>query len=218
MNKTNTFLLIQKHQQEIENIIKMHQEKLTSISSAIESAKQFLLDNGYSEVREDDDILKEVMETIKKMEKQVSIDKEDIKNIKQSIDSLKHIKTSIDNSIILSLEDKVREIEENIESTNEKISDIINKISILLNLQVVCPVCQGKNSIPQTEEQRFNKTTFSDCDYCERAGLLSIEKILIKERIISRPIAKSNTQQFSNSAYESSSANQPFRTYIINRQ
>lgn len=182
----NTSAIIESIQQDIKKKIDMEQKRLSDIQDSLDSVQQFLLDNGYSEVKETDDILEEVMKTIKKMKQQNAIDNEDIENIKKSIHSLKSIKNNIDTAIISSLEDKIREIQADISANDTKLMSIKDRLNILLNLQIVCPVCNGSCNVPSsgTDEKRFNKSTPTTCNYCDGIGVLSIGKILINEEIM----------------------------------
>lgn len=182
----NTSAIIESIQQDIKKKIDMEQKRLSDIQDSLDSVQQFLLDNGYSEVKETDDILEEVMKTIKKMKQQNAIDNEDIENIKKSIHSLKSIKNNIDTAIISSLEDKIREIQADISMNDTKLMSIKDRLNILLNLQIVCPVCNGSCNVPSsgTNEKRFNKNTPTTCNYCDGIGVLSIGRILINEGIM----------------------------------
>lgn len=182
----NTSVVIESIQQDIKKKIDMEQKRLSDIQSALHSVQQFLLENGYEEIKETDDILEEVMKTIKKMKQQNAINNEDIDNIKKSIHSLKNIKNHIDIAIITSLEDKIREIEADIEENENKIISIRDSLNILLNLQIVCPVCNGNCSMLSSgaEEKRFNKGSPTTCNYCDGIGVLNIGKILVNEGIM----------------------------------
>lgn len=182
----NTSAIIESIQQDIKKKIDMEQKRLSDIQVALDSVQQFLLENGYAEIKETDDILEEVMKTIKKMKQQNAINNEDIENIKKSIHSLKNIKNNIDVSIISSLEDKIKEIESNIEANENKLVSIKDCLNILLNLQIVCPVCNGSCNIHSsgTEEKRFNKGNPTTCNYCDGIGVLSIGKILVNEGVM----------------------------------
>lgn len=222
----NTSIVIESIQQDIQKKIDMEQKRLSDIRMALENAQQFLLENGYAELKDSDDILEEVMKTIKKMKQQNVMDKDDIENIQKSIQSLKSIKNNIDNTIILSLESKIKEIEMNIDSTNGKLASVNDFLNILLNLQIVCPVCNGSCNIPSTgaEDKRFNKgTSTSTCTYCDGVGFLSIGKILVNEGIMEKDMMniQTNVKKIPTPATEklqNIQKHSSHNTYIINRK
>lgn len=229
MKNINTFTIIESIQQDIQKKIDMEQKRLSDIRVALNSAQQFLLDNGYEELRNTDDILEEVMKTIKNMKQQTVVDNEDIENIQQSIRSLKSIKSNIDANIILSLEQKIKEIEATIGDTKDKLASITDDLTILLNLQIVCPVCNGNCNVPSadtTDEKRFAKAGSTSCTYCEGVGYLNIEKVLINEGIIDVKMAnhQNNFQKTPTSAIDKlqnlqkQNGHSTHNKYIINRK
>jgi len=225
----NTSTVIESIQQDIQKKIDMEQKRLSDIQDALDHVQQFLLDNGYAEVKKSDDILEEVMKTIKNMKKQNMMDKEDIDNIQKSIQSLKSIKNNIDANIILSLENKIKEIKTSIDATNNKLITINDCLNILLNLQIVCPVCNGNCNMAPTEtdeKQRFNKTATTTCTYCDGIGFLSIGKILINEGVMDEDMingqnSDNNIKKIPTPATEKLQNMQKQTTnnkYVINRQ
>lgn len=227
MKNINTSFIIESIQQDIQKKIDMEQKRLSDIRTALRATEQFLLDNGYEELKESDDILEEVMKTIKKMKQQTLTNQDDIKNIERSIKSLRGIKNAIDESIILSLENKIHEIEADIEEIDEKLASITDSLGILLQLQIVCPVCNGSCNIQTTattDEKRFAKASSTTCNYCEGVGFLNIEKILLNEGVIDMKMAKhqNNFQQVSTPPVPDQIENLPNQSghnkYIITRQ
>lgn len=221
----NTSVIIQSFQQDIQHKIDIEQKRLSDIQEAMQHAEQFLLENGYEEIKETDDVLVEVMKTIKKMREQIVINNEDIDNIQKSIRSLKNIRNGIDDTIISSLEKKITDIESYIDSTNQKLLTVNECLSILLNLQIVCPVCNGNCNmgVQNNEEKRFSKGPVSStCSYCDGVGYLNLGRILMNEDIMDAdfPVIKNNVKKIPTPATDKlqSLQKQSSNKYIINRQ
>lgn len=173
----NTNDIIDTIKGDIQKTIDHEQSKLNSITAAYENAMQFLLDNGYSEINESDDVLIEVMKCIKTMKNQVKDNKSDIKNINESIKSLTALSNSIDVKIINSLKEKIKGIEEDNDTSSNKLKDSKQFLETLLSLEIVCPVCEGKGG---NSSNRKNGV----CSCCDDVGVINISKLLEKENLL----------------------------------
>lgn len=171
----NTLTIIKSIQEDIQKIIDAEQKKLTDIETSLSNIQQFLLENGYSEIKETDDVLREVIGTIETIKKQNVVNSNDTNNIKKSIKSLESIENenAIDKDIIEKLNKKIESIENEISANNKKLKDIAVPLKVLLNLQTVCPSCRNLN-----EKDRYN------CNYCNGLTFLNIGKILTEKGII----------------------------------
>lgn len=233
----NTSNVIETIKQDIQKKIDMEQKRLNDINNSLTSVEQFLLDNGHVEIKENEDILAEVMQTIRKLKKQTTINKSDIENINKSISALKSINNHIDDNILMSLDIKIKEIQEEIDKTSDKLGSVNEFLGILLHLQMVCPICGGSGSVSaqvqgNDQEKRFvgNKgqgASNISCSYCEGVGVLSIGKILANEELLEVEF-KSNTsdvktapngsQSSASMLNKNSGDNYISNKYVINRQ
>lgn len=180
--KTNE--IIQGVKNDIQETINNEQKKLDNINDCYEQAEKFLLDNGFSEINEDDDILVEVMKCIKEMKNQIKVNTLDITNINQSINSLNNLNNKIDVTILKTLKDKIVNIEEYNESSLKKISDSKIFLDTLLSLETICPVCGGNQN--------------KNCTYCNNNGIIDIATILQKDNLLETFEQKNNYQSQEN--------------------
>jgi len=163
----NTTKIVNDYKNNIQREIDMKQEILNNINQSMKEAEVFLLDNGYESVTEDIDILSSVMDKLIELEGDIVTYDKDIKSINESIKTLKSISKGIDPMISESLSGKIKEIEGDIGMTKEKISIANAFLPAILNLQIVCPSCNGATHI--------NKKT---CEYCGALGVVGIDKII----------------------------------------
>ena len=215
----NTSTLINDVKRNIEKKIEIEQANLTKITSAMEDAKNFLMENGQKELK-DNDILKEVMATMKKLKEKNSLGMQDIDNIKTSISALKSISTPIDKTILSSLEDSIKVIQKNINDVDLKLESVSGFLEILLNIQVECHVCGSHKTISETDK-RFNKTS-SYCSYCDNTGTITIGKIFYNEKILetdmSANLSKPTPHAHNTTESKKNNYSSPYGSYTINRE
>lgn len=181
----NTNSIISTIKSDIQKTIDLEQQKLNNITNAYENAEKFLLDNGYAELNENDDVLIEIMKCIKNMKEQMKNNSIDISNIKGNIKSLENLTNSIDVSIIDSLKEKIKLIESDNDTFTEKLSESKDFLGILLSLEIVCPACNGST--------RNNRKTNGSCTCCDGIGVLNISKILSNESLLEVDYVRTNT-------------------------
>ena len=223
----NTSSYLETIQLDIQKKIDMEQKRLEDIQQSLKQANDFLAENGNIE-GESEDLLKDVMKTIKEMNEQTAVNREDIENILSSIKSLQSIQNNIDASIIESLKAKIKEIEGTIDSTNNKLARIKEYLTILLNLQIVCPVCNGQFLRRNQDSARFVRDGKHSCEYCDNIGVLSIGKILAKEGIdevnliemgmSTNVIENTNPQMYNGPVSTAPKEGSGKEKYLINRQ
>ena len=202
----NTSTIINNIKKDIQKKIDMEQKKLEDIKEALNNAEQFLLENGYTEITDNIDILKETIKVIKDIKEKRVNNNRDIKNIKESIHILKDMNNSIDDNVFKSLEKKIKEIENNIKQDSDKLESVNCFLTVLLNLNIICPVCSK------------DKSGYNNCSYCEGVGYLTISKVLINERIIEPETIDDNIQKIQTPATEKlkSLQQQGYSKYVVN--
>lgn len=143
----------------LEKEIQLRQKEIRKIEDATEICSKFLLQHSDNDVSEKTDILTETVATIEKLNKEINQNSLDISNIKTSLSSLKNIKNSIDETVILSLEAKIKEISEKSSSIKTSIETAKPSLDYLRGLPVCCPECGGKKQ---------------GCTVCKGTGVISI--------------------------------------------
>ena len=113
---------------------------------------------------------------------------------------------SIDENIFKSLEKKIKEIENNIKQDSDKLESVNCFLTVLLNLNIICPVCSK------------DKGGYNNCSYCEGVGYLTISKVLINERIIEPEAIDDNIQKIQTPATEKlkNLQQQGYSKYVVN--
>lgn len=163
----NTTKIVNDYKGNIQREIDMKQEILNNINLSMKEAEVFLLDNGYDEIVEDADILLNVMDKLVELENDIVVFDKDIKSINESVRTLMGVSKGIDEVVANSLKNKIEEIEFDIRVSKEKISSANKFLPAILNLQIVCPTCNGATHV--------NKKA---CDYCGGVGVVGIDKII----------------------------------------
>lgn len=185
----NTTAVINSIKNDIQNKIDMEQKRLNDINNALRMAEDFLLDNGSEDISQDDDVLKKVMITIKELKEKIKINNKDIESIQQSIQALSNISNKLDDSVLSSLNSKIEDIKNDIEYITNKLNSTNKFLPILLNLQIICPICKGSCNIKNNDKEGFSNThTHSICSYCEGIGVLSIGKVLQNENLLEEEV------------------------------
>lgn len=218
MVSTNNIITI--IEENLEKSINLQQQQLNNIKNSFSKAQNFLLENDYSELNEEDDIIMEVMKCLKRIKEQMGSNEKDITSINESIKSLQSLSNTIDKSITKQLQDKIDFIKEHNTSCSLKIKESKAFLDILLSLEIVCPACNGKAK------------TNGRCSYCENVGVVNISKILEKEKVldvdliqpidIEKPFVEENFQNnFLNQTYnENERPNSEIKTehkFVISR-
>lgn len=221
MANLNTNEIISSIENTLQKTIDLQQQQLDNIKSSFEKAKQFLLENNKSEITEDDDIIIEVMNSLKEIKENISSNEKDIKNIKNSIKSLESLSNAIDDSITKQLENKIEGISKNNEMFTSKLKDAKTFLDILLSLEIVCPSCDG------------SKNSINNCSFCRGRGVVNISKILENQKLLDEdfisPIPNTyNNQYQSNNDYNTQNYNQnvnnprlnnsPSTKFVINKK
>lgn len=170
--------IISSIEENLEKSINLQQQQLDNIKNSFSKAQNFLLENDYSELNEEDDIIMEVMKCLKRIKEQISSNEKDIKSIKESVKSLQSLSNVIDKSITKQLEDKVDFIKESNDGYTSKIKEAKSFLDVLLSLEIVCPACNG------------NAKSNGRCSYCDNVGVVNISKILEKEKILDAELVK----------------------------
>lgn len=174
----NTNNIISNIESNLEKSISLQQQQLDNIKSSFEKAQNFLLENDYSELNEEDDIIIEVIKCLKRIKEQINSNDKDIGSIMKSIKSLESLSNSIDKSITKQLEDKISSIKQNSENYSSKLKEAKLFLDILLSLEILCPACNG------TTKQNGR------CSYCDNSGVINISTILEKEKILENDVSQ----------------------------
>lgn len=190
--------IISSIEENLEKSINLQQQQLDNIKNSFSKAQNFLLENDYSELNEEDDIIMEVMKCLKRIKEQISSNEKDIKSIKESVKSLESLSNTIDKSITKQLEDKIEFIKENNDNYSSKIKESKNFLDVLLSLEIVCPACNG------------NAKTNGRCSYCDNIGVVDISKILEKEKILDIDLIKNEKISISDEVFNNQFINQNY--------
>ncbi|MFW6024864.1 MAG: hypothetical protein ACOCRX_00835, partial [Candidatus Woesearchaeota archaeon] len=163
-----------------------------------DNIEKFLLENGIDEIKNDDDVLKKAAGKITEMLDNMKKFMIDIDNINESISKLESV--NIGNSVLEHLNNKIEEIQDLHNSTDKNVNDLLKNMKILLNIQLICPKCEGTGRLSiKNQDTRFNKPQEKPCDYCKSgSGYVTIEDIMIIEKYLNKKILeKEETKAYS---------------------
>ena len=157
----------------LQDNIDAQQQQLDHIKNAYEQAEQFLLTGEYSELSEKEDILKEVMKSIKNTKGLIKTNEADISHIINSINALKKVSTGVEGGITNQLQKNI----DNIKSVNKEHNDKLKNANLflepLLSLELICPSCgNGSNN------------EVSNCHCCGGLGIVNVATVLKQENLL----------------------------------
>lgn len=157
----------------LQDNIDAQQRQLDHIKNSIEQAEQFLLTGDYSEISEKDDILKEVMKSIKGIKEKIKVNDTDISCIINSINALKKVSAGVEGGIIEQLQRNIENIKSTNKQHNQRLKDAQLFLEPLLSLELLCPSCgNGANR------------EVSNCRFCGGLGVVNIATLLKQENLL----------------------------------